>query len=414
MKKLLILAAIATILFSCSQEEPLQNENALENFYSSKLRTKEEVINIAQDFANEHQRGRSGARYVDESKVFTLDSHKSRSNSEPLMYVVEYEDNRGYAIVAAPKNVEPILAVIDEGSYQESINSGNPGFKFFMDAAEEYVSTTSIGGADPNPDGPNDPKPLAEYRVDVDTIFRFAVEPQVKVNRGQNYPEGKLCPNLISGCYPTALFMICEYFQEPKSIKLTFDNNQTINLPWNEMSKAISEPAGKNIIARLFPIESNPNYMAVAQLCRQIGKISVTNYSSPVESTTGSDRIHSSTKNILSSKNVGDYKAYNYMDIVNTLTSGGLVLCTGLKPNSNSGHAWVADGCEYMKTIQATYYREQGKVRWTLIKEEEAYYCLVYFNWGWNGDSNGVFSGDVFRPTETKTYSKELKMITIK
>ena len=81
MKKLLILAAIATILFSCSQEEPLQKENTLENFDNSKLRTKEEVINIAQDFANEHQRSRSGVRYVDESKVFTLDCRKSRNSS---------------------------------------------------------------------------------------------------------------------------------------------------------------------------------------------------------------------------------------------------------------------------------------------------------------------------------------------
>ena len=413
MKKLLILAAIATILFSCSQEEPLQKENALENFDSSKLRTKEEVINIAQDFANEHQRGRSGARYVDKSKVFTLDSHKSRSNSEPLMYVVEYEDNKGYAIVSAPKNVEPILAVIDEGNYQESINSGNPGFKFFMDAAEEYVSTMSIGPIDPNPDGPNDPKPLAEYRVEIDTIGHVVREPKL-INRDQHYPEGALCSNSISGCFATATFMICETFEEPKTIKLSYDNNKIVNLNWTEIHKARSfNKDSKQFGPRIFPIEENENYKCIAQLCREIGNISNANYDLPDVTLTNPTIYRATLKKILPGKTIGSLQNYDYDDIVKTLVSGGLVLCNGDSEESQYGHAWVAEGCENLITTMSTYYREQGKITWKLLKTEQAQKRLVYFNWGSSGVSNGYYAGEVFK-AGNYTYSKNLKMIAIK
>jgi hypothetical protein len=69
----------------------------------------------------------------------------------------------------------------------------------------------------------------------------------------------------------------------------------------------------------------------------------------------------------------------------------------GEKSNNDDGHAWVIDGCYYVKVkyvMQVSY--DEG-VTWSVYQEQYTYRtCHNHINWGWDGVYNGYFEGSVF------------------
>ncbi len=55
----------------------------------------------------------------------------SDDSGEPLMYIVNFEDNNGYVVISATKNMHAILAYSDEGNFDDSYL--NTGMSIYMD-----------------------------------------------------------------------------------------------------------------------------------------------------------------------------------------------------------------------------------------------------------------------------------------
>ena len=141
----------ATTLFACTQEVietlPIQAESETQLMkVQSKYRTYEEALAIAQDaisMLGKSSVTRSGnPRTIDIHNVqYIVNTSSTRSDgkTDTLMYVFNYDDNAGFAVVSANRATEGLIAVTEQGNYVAGEETGNGGFDLYMDMAEEYV-----------------------------------------------------------------------------------------------------------------------------------------------------------------------------------------------------------------------------------------------------------------------------------
>jgi hypothetical protein len=77
---------------------------------------------------------------IDKQSIKTYSSEEYEfdwSSIDTLLYIINFEDDQGFAFVSADNRTEPVLAIIDEGSMtvDNFLNIDNPGFTAFMNNA---------------------------------------------------------------------------------------------------------------------------------------------------------------------------------------------------------------------------------------------------------------------------------------
>lgn len=74
----------------------------------------------------------------------------------------------------------------------------------------------------------------------------------------------------------------------------------------------------------------------------------------------------------------------------------------------NDGHAWVIDGCYYVKALYRLMATYDGTT-WSVFQEMGTYKtCHNHINWGWNGDYNGYFNGWVYNAYQAVKYDENV------
>lgn len=79
--------------------------------------------------------------------------------------------------------------------------------------------------------------------------------------------------------------------------------------------------------------------------------------------------------------------AYQKMDFDQVYDLLGLGCLVHLAGKSTSGHEWIADGYKFLGVPSS----------WNLPIEK-----FIHCNWGWNGDCNGYYNGNVFEARGSK------------
>lgn len=131
-----ILAILYFMLFSCSQEELILPDPTPLDAYkrqSTQLGIDREKININTEDASivaeifnrkNHHLTRNSLNEPTKriKEIFTL-----YNNGKPMMYIINYQDQKGYTIISATKKYYPVIAYSDVGSFslQESYNDGS-------------------------------------------------------------------------------------------------------------------------------------------------------------------------------------------------------------------------------------------------------------------------------------------------
>ena len=55
----------------------------------------------------------------------------------------EYDNEKGFALISSnPASETPVLAVIDDGTFDEAVNAGNPGFDSFLSTTSNRIKGT--------------------------------------------------------------------------------------------------------------------------------------------------------------------------------------------------------------------------------------------------------------------------------
>lgn len=273
MRKPISIFFLSVVLFSCTTDNELVYQEHSNIVPELNKRSLTEALDIAQEAAslfNAKSRG-AESRTIDMTNIQYLCSNSnSRSQSnDTLLYVINYADDNGFAVVSANPNTTGLVAVTEKGTYSptsEEINN-NIGMGLFMDMAGMYVSSAGKELQDPN--SPS----IKEVIETVDTTDTW-IAPKLTTKWGQTYYEGAYCPNGKSGCSNTAMAQIMTYFEYPTQLNLTYEDApvSVVNLDWSEIKKYeghfYSDTA--NVAA----------CKAVGYLCRQLGELAHSNYNS--------------------------------------------------------------------------------------------------------------------------------------
>lgn len=123
--KLLFIFAIPLILFACT-EEPLGNYKSIlisecKSHQISEEKALYELNSVLKGIENSTTRSGSYQQVADISTLKVSDIVKLTrvnyiSDIENLIYIVNFENNDGYAILAADDRLEPVIAIVDRGN----------------------------------------------------------------------------------------------------------------------------------------------------------------------------------------------------------------------------------------------------------------------------------------------------------
>ena len=383
MKKICFLLLVALAIISCSTDEVFSERAGSRHQNMQKYRSIEEAVDIAQNAIGMLQEvsTRVASREVSLADIQYVLSPATKGNTEndTLLYIVNYANGEGFAIISANRNAEGLLAVTEKGTYRtgESCYAENKGFTSFMEWAKKYSSLIPVEE--------DNGFVLKEHKIVVDTISSERIPNKVEVQWGQTGVEGKYAPNSIAGCSNTAMAQIMSYFCYPSKINITYPgasvNSQTLD--WS----AIKEH--KITHGRQSCTATEEAHEAISQLLRQLGEMNKSDYEKPDVTVTYDSSVRNSF--IKLGYQISNFVSYKYESLSQFLRNGSLLYMSGVVKDKDIGHVWLVDG-SYCYTIHQTEWeRPTGQV-WRLIRDMgNKTREFLHINWGWNGDCNGLF-----------------------
>lgn len=426
------------ILNSCKDDEPSFRPNVndiLAKNTKSNGRSIAEAAEIARQSISLIKDGQSRAsgRHFDMKNVKVGVTTNSRGASDTLMYVFNFDDNQGFSIVAYNRNVEGLIAVTEQGYYDPSVPTDNPGFELYMGMAREMLANAGGGGnstyklpdslfiGDDSthnalPIDTNENRELVQYKFEKKVLDSVIIEPNYNLKWGQTNPEGLLCPNGKSGCTNTAMAIIMSYFNYPTSIALTYDGHKEdmIALDWNLIKQHHQSVNG--LVPDDCIYNEIGNHDMLAKLCRQLAELNKSTFNYHPDNTSTVVGMASLTFKSLGFS-CSDYIAYDMNQVFNTLKRGGKVITSGLRDfavDEHTRHAWVIDGMIYEKFWTGEYIKRWGE-DWELVNDHGISSSFFqHINWGWEGDGNGYYTSTVFNKFRAYWYDTDCEIIRTK
>lgn len=370
MKRIINLLFIsAFLIISCNTEDETLTTNDV-NAENEYFVTLDSALQIANDFFYKlHNEDSSDTRLSIKrivSNVTLLDvlgtkTRSSLSNIGGQVYLINYSNNNGFAIISADKRLRPIYAISDEGQLNLSDTIRNIPIKMFFDKLSIDVANSLIESRN------------VPYVIHYDSCSYNVVASQAepvlsrKVREWhQEYPYNNYCPVLSDGshadvgCGAIACGMVCSHFQWPPKIV-------NRRLLWSGIRRGASiddvafflRQLGipENLDMEYTDVGSGSDFPNIIRTFQNLG------YERPNNP-----------------QNFNESKVRSILDNAQDRTKGeGIVIVYGENTNNPTAHIWVIDG----------YARNVYK-----YKQEELYSpkntTLFHCVWGWNCN-NGYF-----------------------
>lgn len=356
----------------------------------------------------------------------------SQKQKDSLLYVVDFANNAGSAVLAADRRIpEKVLAISEEGSFNDAA-SFRPiykagmhidsefmkGFSIYNPALDDYyVSNLSCGVLDYIIDYANsyknkkytdfevmgDPPKNEKPEVEVTVIthaweIKEKILPKLTTIWGQYSPFNDVAPMVNwhpfqswklrapAGCVPIAMAQIMAYHEFPQ--KYGYDGH-TIN--WKGIKKIGSiYYYNKKEIKHSDSLE-----IATFVYClgSWSGAIFTPDWTFTFPGKAKSTMEKMGYKNMYMHKGINKWDKDNHESmIIDMLRKDNPVFIASISKVA-SGHAWVIDG--YMFRVRAIERRfKWGKKEWTHIHDVSE--KLVHCNWGWGRFCNGYYAIGIF------------------
>ena len=406
-KSVFIMLLFACLLTSCNQES--QMDLASNQLYGNnhKVTVEEAKRNVMDFITNLNQKTRSSCyNNVTISSIEAISLSKntrtvSSADLDSLFYILNFCNNKGFAIASTDNRETPILALIDNGNYSYNDNdTTNAGFAAFMDGIIEhevevrknFMANDGDGMRLPDPVGPGGGNggPGGDYHPDNLEVM----SPLLKTKWNQINPYNKFCPGKYTGCVITAVSQICSYLQTPGNIRYNFngDAGATI-LNWTRINDECNQFDG-----RVISIDLEDQ---IARLMRFWGGTFSAKYKD--------DRTDVKTKDAIKIMrndygfNISGLDDYNIDHLIGDLKQGNrIILMRGYGRYYHDGfvfrhyvdgHAWVVDGYidQFKNNIETKY---------------------IHCNWGWGGSRNGYFLSSSLNAEENPVYNDDISSRT--
>ena len=360
----------ANISYKVSEEEAI---TILEDFlasYTSTVTTKSEL-----SLSNRRPVG---------IKALRSNNLSTKSENDPdldlgidtLMYAINFAEDKGFAILSADKRTEPILAIIEEGSFDEAeLQVGkDDGFLFFLDGAVRMMQEDILAY-----EATPDTKSLHTGGYTVTS----QLGPLLHTRWNQTGIYGSYCPNGIGGCVAIAVAQILSYYQTPGSVSWSYNaTGGSATLHWSQIISDCDSHYGKLIYSDCVTSGNE-----VAHLVRYLGLSMDADYKSDATSIDRNKPIKWFNK--WSNLNATSLSKYDQSGIISAIRSGKPVYACGYSKRTHflitwghsGGHAWVYDGV-------------------IIAKKNGVSSTFIHCNWGWGGYKNGYYLGNAFNTEE--------------
>lgn len=390
---------------ACSSDEPSQapvtNDQPSTTTISKKIAL-EQAAEIAEQAAASIDKpvSRSACRLASVRNIKVLTGIQSRANEpDTLIYIVNFDDNKGYALISAYDIEANVLAVIDRGHYPTDDEDTFEMFTYYVDAAKEYVDAkrqTPLSRGDYP--GTIDPiiKPRPEEKTVIDTIYNVVVSPKLgELQWGQDYPLNRYCPNGVVGCSPLSIAQAMAVIKPTQYIAYNFPNAPKAgeSIDWDLVWKH----------KRWDNTDDEANQM-LSRLCRQIGQIASSEYRTDGSGTsTNRNNKKDAVKFFFPGRIIEGYSKYDVWDVISAIDKGIVIFSANLYINNvkqDAGHSWVGDG-SWKYHLRYRHYEREGfyiddDSGWELKSEYDSANRYIHCNWGWNGNHDGYYLYEPF------------------
>lgn len=390
-----LLPLLLLFLTSCVKDGDLPEANPKDQVPESHVVPIEDALSVLDEFlAPLRSATRGGERQyaiAGTDVVASAAATRSGKGVDTLLYIVNFENGGGYALLGADDRIDDVIALVDEG---------NMSAEEFLAAAGNGTSSTRASDIPPHKEllfrnilyycdqsiddvEGGQPIPVPYYDAWIQIVKR---DPLLTTKWHQKGPYNGYCPvvdgeNCVAGCVAIALAQIAAYNKMAHNVGP--DVLHEIPLDWN------------GILDRV--ISENADASAAALLVYAMGREVDTKY--------GTDKSSSNIK-----KAARALPWLGYWDVSNTRYNHDIIeLMVGERrlpvymrgtvestDGSEGGHAWVVDG--HYRYEQKVYNKDPndraGGNAYIIGRE---YVDLVHCNFGWNGDCDGYFISNMFQ-----------------
>ncbi|MBP3517048.1 MAG: C10 family peptidase [Parabacteroides sp.] len=428
------------ILFACSQNEleqdtivpvtnakaDLQHASSLSHFISMDS-IKSIAMSIPVTFNNKQTKGIE--KVIKEILplshfVYEVPRTKSENENSDCIYIVNYKEDRGFAIISQDTRIPTVLGYSDNGNITPGeihdglayvlntlpvyVNQKMEEYQQMIDSLNQYLNVSSLlvrtkafgdcryDSLETVVDGTgydiNDPtcnKIINVYDVaEGDWICNGQKGPLYNgIHWHQSYPYNLEipakpgCNHALVGCVAIAVAHILAYNQYPSSFTA---KGVSYTVDYNNMSTYTCAPFLRGVADAV-----DMDY-GCGSLVNDGG------------SNSNISKADNALKNIFNYK-TGGYTSYNWNDVYTDLDNNRLVYTRG--QSDSGGHAWIIDG--YYRRSKLTHqigvvYNNSLNcvVGYRCINETYPVQNLVHCNWGWeNRKGDGYFESGIFTPS---------------
>ena len=414
MRKFSIFALMALVAISCQSDfvdVPQVNLPNKELEAQKFVRSYEDALKIAENsirFVEGDEATRSTARRkINKNDIQTIRQSGTRSSTtnedRTLAYVVNFEDNQGFAVIAADERIDPLIAVTEKGNYTYGEPTGIEPFDAYMDNAIETLAVI-FPPTIPLPDDPITPTP----GIIVDTVDIYnRIDPLLNTNWGQNGIFGAKYSNGTVCCAAVALGQLVAYHQNPVYMQMTHSNNYFQMINWNSILN--HDSYFDRYVDILTECDCGCNYSLLGTILYELGyrlhqeNLNVPGYN---ETTVTGSAYDSSVLNVLHALGYEDatlltdinYTTYKNT-IFNNLYDEKPIFAGGF--TDSVGHAWVIDGYHDERS-GLIYYKSNpnydpsrphsGEPEYIQMHSTVETTMMLHCNWGYAGSCNGWFN----------------------
>ena len=384
MRKILFVMVAALAFVACEKDyQSVIEKTDLETVvHNNKVSLKQALLYAENSINGINPTTRSAERKVKSTELYVAKpATRSAEDTEVSFYLINYEDNEGFAMVSTDSRATPVYAYSDEGNLTPYDLENNPGLQIFMEGTiENYQTEVASPRVFEDPTNRPDsivtelPLPTVVYNGGVyylETTFEdFVKEPLLTTRWHQGAPYADNCPGGVAGCAPIAVAQIMAYHKHPAQF-----NGHTYN--WNA------------ITATDILYSGSVGAISVAQLVYDIGDTAGINYEIGTETS-----IHLLDNTLEAfGYNYSTPTSYNADRVVGNINNGQPVLMDGYN-NQFDGHNWVIDGYNRRNTRFTYYYIDRPN----FIYETRIVGSVDYFhcNMGLGRESNGYYLSSSF------------------
>lgn len=384
MRKILFVMVAALAFVACekdfqSQTEKTDLETVVQN---NKVSLKQALLYAENSINGIDPTTRSAERKVKSTEIYVAKpATRSAEDTEVSFYLINYEDNEGFAMVSTDSRATPVYAYSDEGNLTPYDLENNPGLQIFMEGSiENYQNEVASPREFEDPTNRPDsliteiPLPMVEYRGGLyyleTTTEDIIKNPLLTTRWHQGAPYADNCPGGVAGCAPIAVAQIMAYHKHPAQF-----NGHTYN--WNAMTATATLDTGAT------------GAITAAQLVYDIGDTTGINYEIGTETS-----IHLLDNTF----EAFDYDcstptSYNVERVVGNINNGQPVLMDGYN-NQFVGHNWVIDGYNRRNICNTYYYTDNSNAIFdvVIVGSIDHFHC----NMGLGNMNNGYYLSSSF------------------